>query len=109
METVTNFAFVLSLILALIAILSVFIWIPLVGEYDFWFVIAACAILAGSREYYFNDQNLSHRAGGHCRAFEYRPAKSARRHRLPRQYAAISAWLPHDPDRTNRVAALTLP
>lgn len=45
-----NFAFVLSLILALAAILSVFIWIPLVTEYAFWFVIAAYIILVGSRE-----------------------------------------------------------
>jgi hypothetical protein len=50
-----NFAFVLSLILALIAILSAFIWIPLVSEYAFWFVIAAYVILAGSRQYYFDD------------------------------------------------------
>jgi hypothetical protein len=50
-----NFAFVLSLILAGLAVVSVFIWIPLISEYAFWFAVAAYIILAGSRQYRFDD------------------------------------------------------
>ena len=46
-----NFAFVFSLILAGLAVVSVFIWIPLVSEYAFWFAVAAYIVLAGSRNY----------------------------------------------------------
>ncbi len=50
-----NFAFVLSLILAGLAVVSVFIWIPLISDYAFWFAVAAYIILAGSRKYDFDD------------------------------------------------------
>jgi hypothetical protein len=41
--------FVFSLILALFAIVSVFVFIPLVTEYAFWVAVAAYIILAGTR------------------------------------------------------------
>lgn len=43
-----SFGFVFSLILALLAIVSVFIWIPFVSEYAFWVAVAAYVILAGT-------------------------------------------------------------
>lgn len=42
-----NFTFVLSLVTLVIAILSVFVEIPIVSNYAFWFVVAAYLILAG--------------------------------------------------------------
>jgi hypothetical protein len=43
-----NFGFVASLIMVIFAVLSVFIQIPLVSDYAFWFAVGAYVILAGS-------------------------------------------------------------
>lgn len=43
-----NLGFVASLIVVILAVLSVFIQIPLVSDYAFWFAIGAYVILAGS-------------------------------------------------------------
>ena len=42
-----NFTFILSMITVIIAILSVFIEIPVVSNYAFWFVVAGYMMLAG--------------------------------------------------------------
>jgi hypothetical protein len=42
-----NFVFVLSLLLAGLAVVGVFIEIPFISNYAFWLVIAAYVILAG--------------------------------------------------------------
>ena len=44
-----NFGFVLSLVLVILAVVGVFIEIPLVSNYAFWFAIGAYIILAGTR------------------------------------------------------------
>ena len=44
-----NFGFVLSLVLVILAVVGVFIEIPLVSNYAFWFAIGAYMLLAGSR------------------------------------------------------------
>jgi len=44
-----NFVFVLSLLTVIVAVLSVFIEIPLVSNYAFWFVVGAYVMLAGTR------------------------------------------------------------
>ncbi len=44
-----NFGFVVSLILIIAAVVGVFIEIPIVSNYAFWFAVAAYVILAGSR------------------------------------------------------------
>jgi hypothetical protein len=44
-----NFGFVLSLVIVILAVLGVFIEIPLVSNYAFWFAIGAYVLLAGSR------------------------------------------------------------
>ena len=44
-----NFGFVLSLILVILAVVGVFIEIPLVSNYTFWFAIGAYVMLAGTR------------------------------------------------------------
>ena len=44
-----NFGFVLSLILVILAVVGVFIEIPLVSNYAFWFAIGAYVMLAGTR------------------------------------------------------------
>ena len=44
-----NFAFVLSLVLVILAVVGVFIEIPLVSNYAFWFAIGAYIMLAGTR------------------------------------------------------------
>lgn len=44
-----NFGFVVSLIVLIAGILSVFINIPIVSTYAFWFVVGAYVILAGTR------------------------------------------------------------
>lgn len=44
-----NFGFVLSLILVILAVVGVFIEIPLVSNYAFWFAIGAYIMLAGTR------------------------------------------------------------
>jgi uncharacterized protein (DUF983 family) len=45
-RSTVNLTFVLSLILAGLAVVGVFIEIPLVSNYAFWFAIAAWVILA---------------------------------------------------------------
>jgi hypothetical protein len=44
-----NFGFVVSLVLVILAVVGVFIEIPLVSSYAFWFAIGAYVMLAGSR------------------------------------------------------------
>jgi hypothetical protein len=44
-----NFGFVLSLLLVILAVVAVFIEIPLVSNYAFWFAIGAYIMLAGTR------------------------------------------------------------
>jgi hypothetical protein len=44
-----NFGFVVSLLLVILAVVAVFIEIPLVSNYAFWFAIGAYLLLAGSR------------------------------------------------------------
>jgi hypothetical protein len=44
-----NFGFVLSLVLVILAVLGVFIEIPLVSNYAFWVAIGAYVMLAGAR------------------------------------------------------------
>jgi len=44
-----NFAFALSLILVGLSVVGVFIEIPFVSEYAFWFSVAAYIILAAAR------------------------------------------------------------
>jgi hypothetical protein len=46
-----GFGFMISLAMALLAIVSVFIFIPWVSEWAFWIVIAAYIILGGSRRW----------------------------------------------------------
>jgi hypothetical protein len=43
-----NIAVVLSLVVAILAVLGVFIEIPLVSNYAFWFAVGAYIMLAGS-------------------------------------------------------------
>ena len=44
-----NLAFIISLVVAGLAVVGVFIEIPLVSNYAFWFVVGAYIILASSR------------------------------------------------------------
>jgi len=44
-----NFGFVLSLLTIILAVLSVFIEIPLVSNYAFWFAVGAYVVLAGTK------------------------------------------------------------
>ena len=44
-----NFGFVLSLVLVILAVVGVFIEIPVVSNYAFWFAIGAYIMLAGTR------------------------------------------------------------
>jgi hypothetical protein len=43
-----NFGFVASLLVIIIAVLSVFIEIPIVSNYAFWFAVGAYIMLAGT-------------------------------------------------------------
>jgi hypothetical protein len=43
-----NFGFVASLLVIIVAVLSVFIEIPIVSNYSFWFAVGAYIILAGT-------------------------------------------------------------
>jgi hypothetical protein len=43
-----NFGFVASLIVIILAVLSVFIEIPIVSNYAFWFSVGAYILLAGT-------------------------------------------------------------
>ena len=49
-----NFGFVLSLVLVILAVVGVFIEIPLVSNYAFWFAIGAYIMLAGSLTSHFD-------------------------------------------------------
>jgi hypothetical protein len=44
-----NFGFVLSLVLVILAVVGVFIQIPIVSDFAFWFAIGAYILLAGTR------------------------------------------------------------
>jgi len=44
-----NFGVIVSLLVVILAVLSVFIEIPIVSNYAFWFAIGAYLLLAGSR------------------------------------------------------------
>jgi hypothetical protein len=44
-----NFGFVISLLTLILAVLSVFIEIPVVSNYAFWFAVGAYVILAGTK------------------------------------------------------------
>jgi hypothetical protein len=44
-----NLGFVLSLVLVMLAVVGVFIEIPIVSDYAFWFAVGAYIMLAGSR------------------------------------------------------------
>ena len=44
-----NFGFVASLVLVILAVVGVFIEIPLVSNYAFWFAVGAYILLAGTR------------------------------------------------------------
>jgi hypothetical protein len=46
---IMNFAFALSLILVGLSVVGVFVEIPFVSEYAFWFSVAAYIILAAAR------------------------------------------------------------
>ena len=43
-----RFGFAFSLIMAMLAIVSVFVYIPMISEYAFWVAVAAYIILASS-------------------------------------------------------------
>ena len=43
-----NFGVIVSLLLVILAVLSVFIEIPIVSNYAFWFAIGAYIMLAGT-------------------------------------------------------------
>jgi len=40
---------VISLVVALLAVVAVFVYIPFVSDYAFWFMVAAYIMLAGHR------------------------------------------------------------
>jgi hypothetical protein len=44
-----NFGFVASLILVIVAVVAVFIEIPVISNYAFWFAVGAYIMLAGTR------------------------------------------------------------
>ena len=44
-----NFGFVASLIVVILAVVGVFIEIPIVSNYAFWFAVGAYILLAGTR------------------------------------------------------------
>lgn len=44
-----NFGFIASLVLMLLAVIGVFIQVPIVSNYAFWFAVGAYIFLAGSR------------------------------------------------------------
>lgn len=44
-----NFAFILSMLLILAAVVSVFVIIPVISHYAFWFAVAAYVVLASSK------------------------------------------------------------
>jgi hypothetical protein len=48
-DCAVNFGFVLSLLTIILAVLSVFIEIPIVSNYAFWFAVGAYVVLAGTK------------------------------------------------------------
>ncbi len=44
-----NFGFVASLIVLIFSVLSVFVEVPVVSNYAFWFAVGAYILLAGTR------------------------------------------------------------
>ena len=44
-----NFAIMLSFALVILAVLGVFIQVPIVSPYAFWFAVGAYIVLAGAR------------------------------------------------------------
>jgi hypothetical protein len=46
-----GFGFMISMVMTLLAIVSVFIFVPLASEYAFWIMVAAYIILGGSRRW----------------------------------------------------------
>jgi hypothetical protein len=44
-----NFGFIASLVLAILAVVGVFVDIPFVSHYAFWVAIAAYIVLAGTK------------------------------------------------------------
>ena len=42
----TTLVFIISLVLAILAVLSTFMPLPIIGEYKFWVAIAAYVVLA---------------------------------------------------------------
>ena len=44
-----NFGFIASLVVMIIAVVGVFIEIPIVSNYAFWFAVGAYILLAGTR------------------------------------------------------------
>ena len=44
-----HFAFMFSLVIAILAVVSVFIAIPFVSQYAFWIAVLAYVLLAGTR------------------------------------------------------------
>ncbi len=44
-----NFGFIASLVVVILAVVGVFIEIPIVSNYAFWFAIGAYILLAGTR------------------------------------------------------------
>jgi hypothetical protein len=43
-----NFGFVVSLVMVILAVVGVFIELPIVSDYAFWFAVGAYIVLAGS-------------------------------------------------------------
>ena len=43
-----NFGFVVSLVLVMLAVVGVFIEIPIFSDYAFWFAVGAYVMLAGT-------------------------------------------------------------
>jgi hypothetical protein len=44
-----NFGFVASLVVVILAVVGVFIEIPIISNYAFWFAVGAYILLAGTR------------------------------------------------------------
>jgi hypothetical protein len=48
-----HFGFLLSLIMAIAAVVGVFIFIPLISPFAFWIAVGAYLLLASSRKWWF--------------------------------------------------------
>jgi hypothetical protein len=58
-----NFGFVLSLVLVMLAVVDVFIEIPIVSDYAFWFAVGAYIMLAGTDGFDLNWVRLGSEIG----------------------------------------------